>query len=151
MFKRILVAVDGSEASNKALLTALQLARGHDSLVRLVFALDELASVQGYRASPQRRELAHEDGENVLRDALAITRASGTHADTYLAEARGRGLGEVIADAVHAWHADVVVVGTHGRRGIGRLLLGSGAEEVLRTSTVPVLSIRSETLSRAER
>jgi nucleotide-binding universal stress UspA family protein len=44
---------------------------------------------------------------------------------------------------VAEWPADLIVLGTHGRRGVGRMLLGSDAEQVLRTATVPVLLVRS--------
>jgi nucleotide-binding universal stress UspA family protein len=53
-----------------------------------------------------------------------------------------RRLGESVADEAADWGADLVVIGTHGRRGLGRLLLGSGAEQVLRLSGVPVLVVR---------
>jgi nucleotide-binding universal stress UspA family protein len=53
-------------------------------------------------------------------------------------------LPEVVADEARRWQADLIVVGTHGRRGVGRMLLGSGAEQVIRMAPVPVLVIRSE-------
>ena len=49
---------------------------------------------------------------------------------------------KVVAEAANEWKADLVVVGTHGRRGLGRMLLGSGAEQILRLSPLPVLVIR---------
>jgi nucleotide-binding universal stress UspA family protein len=54
----------------------------------------------------------------------------------------GRRLGEAIADEAGTWNADLVVIGSHGRRGLQRLLIGSGAEQVLRLSPVPVLLVR---------
>ena len=50
----------------------------------------------------------------------------------------------MVADEARRWNADLIVVGTHGRRGVGRMLLGSGAEQVIRMAPVPVLVIRSE-------
>jgi len=64
------------------------------------------------------------------------------NADTLLLERAGQRLGHSVADVAGDWGADLVVVGSHGRRGLGRLLLGSGAEQILRTSPVPVLLIR---------
>ena len=52
--------------------------------------------------------------------------------------------GEAVAEESTVWDADLVVVGTHGRRGLSRVLLGSGAESVLRLATVPVLVIRGD-------
>jgi nucleotide-binding universal stress UspA family protein len=69
-------------------------------------------------------------------------------AETKLVEGVGARLGEVVAEEARAWEADLVVVGTHGRRGVGRVLLGSGAEQVLRLAPVPVLAVRSSELQR---
>jgi nucleotide-binding universal stress UspA family protein len=148
MFKRILVAVDGSDTSNQALLAALELARDRQSHVRLLHVLDELSSVHGYRYSAQLREMAQEAGQTVLDDARAIAAHGGIEADTQLVDAPGQRLGDVVADAARAWAADLVVVGTHGRRGVGRVLLGSGAEEVVRMAAVPVLTVRGGAAAR---
>jgi nucleotide-binding universal stress UspA family protein len=51
-------------------------------------------------------------------------------------------LAEVVADAATRFKADLIVVGTHGRRGLGRMMLGSGAEQIIRLAPVPVLVIR---------
>jgi nucleotide-binding universal stress UspA family protein len=148
MFKRILVAVDGSDTSNKALLVALDLARESHGQVRLLHAVDELSSVHGYRYSAQLREVAHEAGQAVLDDALAIATRAGAAADTQLVDIPGQRLGDDVAQAARAWDADLVVVGTHGRRGVGRVLLGSGAEDVLRLSAIPVLTVRGDAAGR---
>lgn len=51
-------------------------------------------------------------------------------------------LSDFVVEQAHIWKADLIVIGTHGRRGVRRLLLGSDAEQVLRTSPVPVLLVR---------
>ena len=144
MYKRILVPVDGSDTSTKALVAALQLARDAGGRVRLVHALDELAYVSGYEYGADVIRIAREQADRVLADGLAVAGAAGVPADAKLLEAAGQRLGDVVAAAAQAWEADLVVVGTHGRRGIGRVLLGSGAEQVIRSAPVPVLSIRGE-------
>jgi nucleotide-binding universal stress UspA family protein len=144
MYKRILVPVDGSDTSTKALVAALQLARDAGGRVRLVHALDELSYVSGYDYGADVLALARERANQVLNDALEVAKASGVPADVKLLEAPGQRLGDVVADAALGWEADLVVVGTHGRRGLGRVLLGSGAEQVIRSAPVPVLSIRGE-------
>jgi len=144
MYKRILVPVDGSDTSTKALVAALQLARDAGGRVRLVHALDELSYVSGYDYGADIMALAREQANQVLNDALEVAKASGVPADAKLLEAPGQRLGDVVADAALGWEADLVVVGTHGRRGLGRVLLGSGAEQVIRSAPVPVLSIRGE-------
>jgi nucleotide-binding universal stress UspA family protein len=143
MYKRILVPVDGSETSTKALVAALQMARESGGRVRLVHTLDELAYLSGFEVSGDLIRLAREYAGKVLQDALEVARSAGVPADSKLVEAAGARLGEVVAAEANAWEADLVVVGTHGRRGVGRVLLGSGAEQVLRLAPVPVLAVRS--------
>lgn len=142
MYKRILVPVDGSETSNKALVAALQLAREVGGRVRLVHVFDELAYLTGYEYSGEILDRARAYAGKTLDDALAIAKASGVPADCKLLQEPGRRLGEVVADEVRAFEADLVVVGTHGRHGVGRVLMGSGAEQVIRLAPVPVLAVR---------
>ncbi|GAB3773010.1 universal stress protein [Ramlibacter monticola] len=143
MYQRILVPVDGSDTAVRALVAALQMARESGARVRLVHVLDEMAYLAEFDPQGQVIATARHAGGKALDDAMAIARASGVPADCRMLEAQGRRLGEVVADEVRNWEADLVVVGTHGRRGVERALLGSGAEQVLRLTPVPVLAIRS--------
>ena len=148
MYKRILVPVDGSETSNKALVAALQMARESGGRVRIIHTLDELAYLSGFEVSGDLIQLARDYASKVLQDALEVAKSAGVPAETKLVEGVGARLGEVVAEEARAWEADLVVVGTHGRRGVGRVLLGSGAEQVLRLAPVPVLAVRSSELQR---
>jgi nucleotide-binding universal stress UspA family protein len=143
MYKRILVPVDGSETSNRAVVAALQMARENGGRIRLVHALDELAYLSGYEYSADLLKAARDQGSRVLEDAQVMARAAGVPADGKLVETAGRRLGELVAEEARNWEADLVVVGTHGRRGMSRILLGSGAEQVLRLAPVPVLAVRT--------
>ena len=143
MYKRILVPVDGSDTSNKALVTALQMARETGGRVRLVHVLDELAYLSGFEVSGDLVKVAREYAQKVLVDALEVAKSAGVPADSRLVEAAGVRIGEAVADEARAWEADLVAVGTHGRRGVSRVLLGSGAEQVLRLAPVPVLAVRA--------
>ena len=64
--------------------------------------------------------------------------------DSVLLDTYGTRLSELVVKQVEEWGADLIVLGTHGRRGVGRLLLGSDAEQIVRTATVPVLLIRGK-------
>ena len=88
--------------------------------------------------------IAREQAGKVLQDALEVAKACGVPADSKLVEVPSQRLGEVIADEARTWEADLIAVGTHGRRGVGRVLLGSGAEQVIRMAPVPVLTVRGE-------
>lgn len=143
MYKRILVPVDGSATSLKALDAALQMAREGAGRVRIVHVLDELAYLSGYGPVGDLLAVARDYGNKVLADALARAKASEVPAEALLLEVPGGRLGELVAREATSWGADLVVVGTHGRHGLGRVLLGSGAEQVLRLAPVPVLAVRS--------
>lgn len=147
MYKRILVPTDGSETANKALVAALQIARDSGGRVRIIHVIEEMAYLTGYEQyggySGELISAMRETGNKVLNDAMAIAQAAGVEADNLLFDNFGERLGEVLANTAKQWDADLIVVGTHGRRGIGRMLLGSGAEQILRLAPVPVLVIRS--------
>jgi nucleotide-binding universal stress UspA family protein len=147
MYKRILIPVDGSPTSNSALKSALHLAKDASGQVRLIHVVDELAYLTGYEAygaySVDLIDIAQKIGKKILDDAMAIAKAAGVQADQMLIEKYGEHLGETIADAARSWNADLIVVGTHGRRGVGRVFLGSGAEQIIRLAPIPVLVIRS--------
>ncbi|HSH91837.1 MAG TPA: universal stress protein [Ramlibacter sp.] len=144
MYKRILVPVDGSSTSNKALTAALQLAREVGAQVRVLHAIDELAYLTASEFSGAVFEIARENAQKVLQEAAAIAESAGVDADRKLVDQPGQRLGHTVRDEAIAWKADMIVVGTHGRRGIERVLLGSGAEQVIRAAPVPVLVVRAD-------
>ncbi len=147
MYKRILVPVDGSETATKALVAALQLARESGGQVRLVHLVEGLTpmAIDQYGAAwtGDIIDALKKGGEQILEDAMAVARASGVPADTEIFDSFGERLADAVVDAAQRFEADLVVVGTHGRRGMGRLLLGSGAEQIVRLSPVPVLVVRT--------
>jgi nucleotide-binding universal stress UspA family protein len=142
--RRVLVPVDGSPTSNKALAAALELAGENGASVRLLHSVEQLTYATGFDYTGQTMLLLRESGEKVLEEALSIAKAAGVQADTQLVDRPGQRLGEAVADAARDWPADLIVVGTHGRHGVGRMLLGSGAEQIIRLSPVPVLVIRGQ-------
>ena len=146
MYKRIVVPVDGSETAQKALVTALQMARESSGCVHLVHVVEGLTPMTAdpYGAySGDVIEVMRLSGRKILDDALARARSEGVQADTQLFDNFGERLAEVVADSATRFNADLMVVGTHGRRGLGRVLMGSGAEQIIRLSPVPVLVLRS--------
>ena len=149
MYRRILVAVDGSSASTRAVLAAVELASysGGRSEIRLIHVLDEMTYFTGLspHAGDSGAVIAamQEAGREILADALAVVQAAGIRADTVLIDQFGAHLAEAVAAQARQWDASLTVVGTHGRRGIGRMLLGSGAEQIIRLAPGPVLVVRS--------
>ena len=145
MYSRILVPVDGSSASQKGLAEAIELARGSRAQLMLVHVVDELVVGSSYdlsRVTPKVIESLREGGRQVLASALATAQQREVAVETRLLETIGGRAADQIVDAARQWPADLIVMGTHGRRGLRRLAMGSDAELVLRTSPVPVLLVR---------
>ena len=81
-------------------------------------------------------------GAELLEQAAQQVRAGGIAVHTALIEELGVPVGECVVQRARQWPADLIVCGTHGRRGITRLLLGSNAEYIMHHSPVPVLLLR---------
>ncbi|WP_042421630.1 universal stress protein [Comamonas granuli] len=147
MYQRILVPVDGSPTSLQGLAEAIRLAQTTGGQIRVLHMVDTLSiamAVGAYAISADVLDQLRADGEQILQDARAQAVAAGVAADTVLDDGVHGHLADRVAEQVRTWPADVVVLGTHGRRGVGRLLLGSDAEQVLRTTRVPVLLVRGQ-------
>ena len=141
-FRRILVPVDGSPTSTHALATAIVMAADSGGRLRIVHSVDEPVYLGALDVSAQALQAVRDAGLQVLEAALAGARDAGVPAESHLMEPQP--LGEAVAAQARAWNADLIVVGSHGRCGLGRLLLGSGAEQIIRSAPVSVLVIRAQ-------
>ncbi len=122
------------------------MARLSGGQVRLLHVVNEIALVSGfepYAVTAESIPLLKAAGEELLATGRARALAAGVAADTQLIENFAARLSDVVAEQAQSWGADLIVIGTHGRRGVQRLLLGSDAEMILRTAPVPVLLVRA--------
>lgn len=145
MYSRILVPLDGSDASRKGLDEAIKIALEGGAQLKLVHVVNEIIVGDGYMSAITLQQLIsshREAGEKLLSGAEAMVREKGVAVQTELIETIGRRAADTIIAAAEQWGADLIVMGTHGRRGLRRLALGSDAELVLRHATVPVLMVR---------
>ena len=147
MYQRILVPVDGSATSERALQEAIKLADGKAQL-RLAHVTEEIypLDTEGYAYIDHiaLQEAVRHTGERVLAQAAEEAQRLGVTVETILLEAGGERIADVIEGEARNWPADLIVIGTHGRTGLSRLLLGSVAEGVARGALVPVLLVRGE-------
>ena len=147
MYKHILVPVDGSKTARLGLQEAIQLAKNLHAHVRVVHVVNKLPWVPSDGGGPAVQELIDQmrsNGESILHEATHAVRAAGLDVDTRLIEALGTEAGESIVEQANSWPAELIVCGTHGRRGLHRILMGSDAEYIVRHSRVPVLLVRGE-------
>ncbi|WP_175956991.1 MULTISPECIES: universal stress protein [unclassified Burkholderia] len=144
MYKRILVAVDGSDTSRHAFDAALALAKSHGAELQPFYVVENAAiyyNVPGYDPSVLRDQLV-EQGNALAKDFTALMQAAGVKGETKLSEATSlNDVSSLILDGAKAFDADLLVLGTHGRRGFRRLVLGSIAEQCVRHASLPVLLI----------
>jgi nucleotide-binding universal stress UspA family protein len=154
MYQRILVPIDGSSTSGKGLAEAIRLAKLTGGRLRLVHVIDELSfalTMDAYagRAGDWLKEL-RANAATLLDNARAKAGEENVEADVVLRDSfKGAVHDQVIAEA-EASQADLIVIGTHGRRGLGHWVMGSNAEHILRMSPVPVLLVRAPETARAE-
>ncbi|SDW55723.1 universal stress protein [Nitrosomonas communis] len=144
MYRRILVPVDGSTTSNCALQEAIKLAQQHHAQLELVHVFEDILYWvdENYINYAELQETVRESSEKILIDAQALVQQGGLATGIKLLEAKGQRTANVIVAEAERWQADLIVIGTHGRTGFSRLLLGSVAEGVVRTAAIPVLLIR---------
>lgn len=143
-FKRILVPVDGSETAAKGLNAAIDLAKESDGRLLLLHVVDEYPAF----ASPEigasigpLLEALRESGRQRLEGIVAGIKGSVIAPESRLVENFGGRVADAIVEEALGWNADLIVMGTHGRRGINRALVGSDADLVVRYSPVPVLLV----------
>jgi nucleotide-binding universal stress UspA family protein len=145
MIDKILVPVDGSPTALRGLAEAVSLVKQVNGTLRILYVVDELLLSDvplGTDYYNQWVEQLRVRGHKRLREAQAFARQRGVDAEVKLRETIGQRAADAIVEEAKVWPADVIVMGTHGRRGISRLLMGSDAELVLRTSAVPVMLVR---------
>jgi nucleotide-binding universal stress UspA family protein len=145
-YERILVPVDGSPTSNHGLDEAIRLARQTGATLGLVHVVDLWAVASTpYASAALSADLAEQlkaGGQSILDAAKARVEAAGGNVQAQLLDNMSGRVCDTVIDEAQRWKADLIVIGTHGRRGVSRLALGSDAEQITRASPVPVLLVR---------
>jgi nucleotide-binding universal stress UspA family protein len=147
MYQRIFIPIDGSATSTAGLDEAIRLGKVTGARLRLLHAVDALSFATGFETGavyaadvlPRMKQA----GQQILEEGRARAADSGVMADTLLFENHAERLSDLVVEQARAWDAELIVIGTHGRRGMGRLFLGSDAEQIVRSAPVPVLLVRA--------
>ncbi len=147
MYQTILVPVDGSATSTRGLDEAIRIGALAGSRICLVHMLDQALYASGFESYALYTQdlLPHlrRRGESLLEEARQRVERAGLACESDLVEGVGQHLVDVVLEKIKSRSVDLVVIGTHGRRGVNRFMLGSDAEQVLRSSPVPVLLVRA--------
>lgn len=141
LYKRILVPTDGSDGMERVVAHAAEIAAVHGATIHVVYVVNT-ASYAGLPMETSWEgidEMLRRDAEASVEAARRIAEARGVPVETRVV--KGSPSREIV-EYTEREGCDLVVMGTHGRGGIDRLLLGSVAETVVRGSSVPVLTVR---------
>jgi nucleotide-binding universal stress UspA family protein len=142
MYKHILIATDGSELAAKAVSTGLALAKQLKAMVTVVTAIEPWAAIatgEAAAAFVEYQKAAAQDAARVLGEVSTTAKAQGIRCETVTVT---ESAAEAIVATAKSRECDLIVMSSHGRRGVARVLLGSQAMRVLISSSVPVLICR---------
>ncbi|RZL96198.1 MAG: universal stress protein [Variovorax sp.] len=148
MYRHILVPIEGSATAEVGLSEAIRLAADQKARLRVLYVVNDLplllqlASVSSIETSMQK---LRDDGQRLLVAATKLASDADVHAEPVLREVTQGRIADVVVEEARNGACDLIVMGTHGRRGVSRVALGSDAETVARTSPVPVLLVRLNT------
>lgn len=148
MYKRILVPMDGSETAERGLREAIGIASAVGAaVVVLNVALESSILMEGMTMAYYKEATAMlvRDAREMVGKASKAVAAAGVACETAVIEATAGSAWETIIEQVGRRDCDLVVMGTHGRRGLKRLTLGSDAELVVRHARVPVMLVNTST------
>jgi len=147
-YKRILVPVDGSPTSGLGLREAIRFAKAQKAGLQLVHVVDvHSAAMAGAESGAYMADLVQaltQRGRRILAKAAELARKAGVACDTVLLETLAGSAADEIVRQARKSRADLIVMGTHGRRGLRRLVMGSDAEQIVRNAPVPVMLIRGK-------
>ncbi len=146
MYRNILVPIDGSDTAQRGLNEAVNLAKSLGSRIRLLHVINERELLSPYALGcidERFFEQVRNSVRSLLHEAEAAVRRAGIEVDAKLTEGMGVVAGEQILRAARDWPAELIVCGTHGRRGVRRIVMGSDAEYIVRQSPVPVLLVHA--------
>ena len=143
-FKKIICALDLSQHSALVAEYATAMAKAFDAEITVVYAAPALTQYVGFHVPPSSIENfvgeiiagAEKTMQEFVEEHFKGVKASGIVVNGYAAEE--------ILNMVQKVNADVIIMGTHGRKGIDRILFGSVAEKVVKSSPIPVMTIRPQ-------
>jgi nucleotide-binding universal stress UspA family protein len=146
MYRHFLIPVDGSDASKAGLREVVRIATPDVSRVRVVHVIDSSVGRDSYNpgtVGDTINQASRDNGTVILAEAREFLAKYDLHAEFILIESHGeRVAGRIIAQA-REWPAHLIIMGSHGRRGLARAVMGSEAAEVFRESPTPVLLVRA--------
>ena len=151
MYSKILLAIDGSDSSRRALDEACRVAVLSGARVHAVYVVDKwgLSPYAGYYDPEALGRVLHADGHGILQSAREVLTEQGVECDMEIDDTHDRSddVAHCLQRCAQRQGAELVVMGTHGRHGLRKAILGSVAERLLHMARCPVLLVRSDASS----
>lgn len=150
MYKKIMVGVDQSFMTSQVIRAAIALARVNEARLAICHAIDETLLAQREVAMMLPNSVGKTEArlrlgaQGFLGRLLETARAAGIEAEIRLIESEDKHVSDMLIEAAGEWQADLLVVGSHGRRGIERFFVGSVAERLVRKAQTSLLLVRGE-------
>lgn len=144
MYKRILCPIDGSSTSNRGMKEAINLAKDQGAKLKFFHVIDEYFPIidgAGNYIPINLKDILRDNAEKVIKKASAAAKKAGVISESEFVETLGGRPAKFVTEEAVKWGADLIVMGTHGLRGLNRLIMGSDAENVVRTSAIPVMLV----------
>jgi nucleotide-binding universal stress UspA family protein len=145
MYKKLLVPIDGSGPSTAALNEVVKIMADRTRLIRLIHVVDLIHWSDNFSAGSLGDTFLaslRETGQRHLDEGKDVIAHHGFDCDIALLDSHGERAAGIIISHATLWSADLIVMGTHGRRGLTRLILGSDAAQVVHAAPTPVLLVR---------
>lgn len=155
LYQRIIVPVDDSLAAHHGLRTAIALARDQSALLKLFTVVDEATGDYGggelgWVGQEGLDERLRTDAQLLLAEAVTHAESAGLTPESELIEAPRGHVAQTIHRAASEWHADLLVIGTHGRHGLAHMLFGSMTEDLVRSPEQQILVVPTKRPAEAE-
>ena len=149
MYQRIMVAIDDSFATSNVLATAIEMAKLSAASLAICHAVDETLFAQkmgeimlSNSVSAIENNLRGE-AKAFLEQAAEVARAAGVAVETRLIASEAKQVADMLAEAASEWRADLLVVGSHGKRGLDRFFVGSVAGRLVQKARTSLLLVRA--------
>jgi len=145
MYKKILCPIDGSDTSNCGMVEAINLAKTLQAKLRFFHVIDTYFPILDANVELNvlyLTDIQRSQGKKILEAAEEKSRQSGVLAEYITVESIGERVSKLIIKQAEEWPADLIVMGTHGLRGIARFIMGSDADIVVKQCQVPVLLVK---------
>lgn len=144
MYQRIMVAIDGSATAELGLKEAIRLARDQKAQLAIIHVIDVVIAYGAGQWVGGYVEDTRKFSQQVVAQARKLAQDAGIEPEIQTPEivTSGYHVADTVAQLAREWKADLLVVGTHGRRGVSRMLIGSVAERIVRVAPCPLLLVR---------